>query len=752
MCSSNQTHVKNIVDYMLSNKRNQAEAKAGLTDNFVYKASLESPLNGRVKWDWPFPDAIRPAARDRNPFPARRNTDHLELNSPMASVSDTSFTNPNVLPSHFCEDSPYTCDPAAAQEFHNTIFEPEFIALLNDTDADVTAAISALDTDCSFASDGHPFNEAPTQTAIRPATSLAEVTDSVPTADHPIVDMFTPAPTRDNFSVQMACQILNAAPTSSFGRINRPVIISPPYSVEAIDLTDSPPKPTTQTADNTASGTKRATIVPMAKSNALVANGSANSTKKHTQTTASAQRKPRARTPKRYSTPKSPSPRMLRRIAPTPPASENDVVFKTPQRAPPDVQLNSTTPMSLETQKQLYEQKYPGQQSIYGNRQQQLRRMNQMFQNNHRQEQINRELHLNQAGQQQPHDYNQLSQATQPPSLIQSSDSFNREAGRASYLQQLQQARQQQLQLMQTVQASQQLTEDERHAEFLQMAYQKQLQQSTQTFMYAPHKVEDEQRLSNMPLANPQRHYLMSPVSPQTQAAQAAQRQIEQDTHTLQLQQAYQQQALRRNPQQQLPRSMQALQPAQQQMAQDQQVRCFQHQNQICQQQQYQRSPLLTQSNQPLQYSQLSQSDLSPQMSQLVYPPQQMQVAPPNQAAHRAGLAYGTQYPNKQLQAVPLGQAAHIPPPSAQQYQSDVSAPAFKFAAGQNLPIDRMQFSSSPVPSSKRSFEFVDNVVPDHFVANPKNHGRWFVPKPKEKRRIYLGGSEGKKARTALRL
>jgi hypothetical protein len=369
--------------------------------------------------------------------------------------------------------------------------------------------------------------------------------------------------------------------------------------------------------------------------------------------------------------------------------------------------------MSIEAQHQLYEEKYLGQQNIYGNQQQHLKRMNQKLQNSLCKEQIDREQHLNQGRHQQQYQqtthFTQLPQATQLPQLMQSSQSARKEPERDHYLQHLQQARQQQArkqlpQSMQTFQASRQLTEDESHLEHLRLARQQRAHQSIQTFMSDPRKTEHEQHLYNMQLANQQHQYLVSP-----------QQQMDHKIHLQQLQLAHEQQARQEHARRQLSRSSQTLHSAQQQMTHEQHLRYLRHQNQIRQQQQH----------------------------------QQVQVAPPIRVARLAGPAYGTPYPNQQLQTVPQGQAAYLTLPTAQQYQPAVSASLFHHGASHNLPIDRMQLIS-PAPSSKRSFEFVDKVVPESFVANPDNHGRWFVPDTKRKEKIYLNGPHSKKARLAL--
>jgi hypothetical protein len=302
---------------------------------------------------------------------------------------------------------------------------------------------------------------------------------------------------------------------------------------------------------------------------------------------------------------------------------------------------------------------------------------------------------------------------------------------------------------MKTFQASRQLTEDESHLEHLRLARQQRAHQSIQTFMSDPRKTEHEQHLYNMQLANQQHRCLVSPQSPQIQTPQSAQQQMDHKIHLQQLQLAHEQQARQEHARRQLSRSFQTLHPARQQMTHEQHLLYLQNQIQIRQQQQYQQSPRLFQPIQAPQLNQLSQSSLSPQLPQMVYPAQQIQVAPPVRVARQAGPAYGTPYPNQQLQTIPQGQAAYLSPPTAQLYQPAVSASLFHHGASHNLPINRMQFIS-PAPSSKRSFEFVDNVVPESFVSKPDNHGRWVVPDTKRKEKFYLNGPHIKKARLAL--
>ncbi|KAJ6048578.1 hypothetical protein N7499_000537 [Penicillium canescens] len=275
MRSSDQTHAKNIFDFFLSDKRSRAGARAGLNATLVHRASLGSPLNGHVNWDWPFPTPIVPAARNRDPV-ISRPTDGFELSSSMSPTSDTSFIGPTVLPSHFCENIPYLCDPLAAQEFYNTTFDPELIALLNDTDAAVTAVLAALDTDSSSTTAGLTFAEASipiTSTSLGPSsTCLVGVTDSIPASDLPIVDLITPTREIAHDSVPMTRITRDTAPTSSFQAINPSMIITAPYSLDSIDLTDSPPNLPAQIGDVSQVGeAKRAILVPNAKSHASVA-------------------------------------------------------------------------------------------------------------------------------------------------------------------------------------------------------------------------------------------------------------------------------------------------------------------------------------------------------------------------------------------------------------------------------------------------------------------------------------------------
>jgi hypothetical protein len=734
--------MKNIFDFFLSDKCNQAEAKAGLTDSPLYKASFTSPLNSRVNWDWPFPNAVVPAARNRNPTICRPNTDHLELISSVSAPSDTSFTDLTVLPSHFCEDMPDFCNPAAAKEFYNTSFEPELITLLNDTDADVTAAISVLDTESSAATAGNTSDDASItneSTSLKPSSiSLTGTTNSISTADYPIVDPFTTAPETTHGLVPMTRTALKTAP-SSYQPINRSMIITPPYSIESIDLTDSPPNPTVQINKiPPVSEAKRTIFVSKAKLHASVANDPATGTTKRTPQGAFVQRKPRTRTPNPYSTPTSSSPQVLRRIAPTPPASVNDVVCRISQEVPPHAPLNPITPMSIEAQQQLYEQKYLRQQSNHSNQQQNLKDINQTFQNNHRQEYINREQQMKQTGQHQQ--YQQLPKYLQPHQFTQPT---RRDLECANYLQPMQplcqqQTREQMLQSMQAFQSSRQLTEDERQPNHLQ-PNQHQAQQSAPAFTSALPKTEHEQHLLSMQMANQQQQYSLSPQWPQTP-------QMAQELHSQRMQQTRQQQIVqkilrqhfqRQHARRQIAHQVRTPQPAGQQMTQEQHQRYLQ--NQTRQQNAYQLSPTLGQPTQPTQLNQL--------LPQLACPTQQMQGVPLMQVAHQAGPAYGHPYPAQKLQT--QHQVAYLAPPAARQSRYVLSVPAFHYGAGHILLPNRMQ--SSPAPSSKRGFEFVDNDVPQNFEVTPENLAQWYLLNPSRDDKVFLNEPKAKKARTALK-
>ncbi|KOS46545.1 hypothetical protein ACN38_g2498 [Penicillium nordicum] len=64
-------------------------------------------------------------------------------------------------------------------------------------------------------------------------------------------------------------------------------------------------------------------------------------------------------------------------------------------------------------------------------------------------------------------------------------------------------------------------------------------------------------------------------------------------------------------------------------------------------------------------------------------------------------------------------------------------------------PIKQMQSVSSLSATSpkKRDFQFMENIVPTNFVANPNNHARWGMSPNGD--RTYLGGPQAKKARTS---
>lgn len=62
---------------------------------------------------------------------------------------------------------------------------------------------------------------------------------------------------------------------------------------------------------------------------------------------------------------------------------------------------------------------------------------------------------------------------------------------------------------------------------------------------------------------------------------------------------------------------------------------------------------------------------------------------------------------------------------------------------------EHMQSVPSPSAASpkKRSFQFMENIVPTDFVANPNNHARWSISPNGD--RTYLNGPQTKKARTS---
>lgn len=64
-------------------------------------------------------------------------------------------------------------------------------------------------------------------------------------------------------------------------------------------------------------------------------------------------------------------------------------------------------------------------------------------------------------------------------------------------------------------------------------------------------------------------------------------------------------------------------------------------------------------------------------------------------------------------------------------------------------PIKQMQSVSSLSATSpnKRDFQFMENIVPTNFVANPNNHARWGMSPNGD--RTYLSGPQAKKARTS---
>ncbi|CAG8906669.1 unnamed protein product [Penicillium egyptiacum] len=57
--------------------------------------------------------------------------------------------------------------------------------------------------------------------------------------------------------------------------------------------------------------------------------------------------------------------------------------------------------------------------------------------------------------------------------------------------------------------------------------------------------------------------------------------------------------------------------------------------------------------------------------------------------------------------------------------------------------------SLSAASTSKRTFEFMESIVPSNFVANPNNHARWTVSPNGD--RTYLNGPQTKKARVSTK-
>ncbi|KAJ5779459.1 hypothetical protein N7457_007179 [Penicillium paradoxum] len=106
--------------------------------------------------------------------------------------------------------------------------------------------------------------------------------------------------------------------------------------------------------------------------------------------------------------------------------------------------------------------------------------------------------------------------------------------------------------------------------------------------------------------------------------------------------------------------------------------------------------------------------------------------------------AAAAQRPAYQMPAVyPTPPKERVQPTLYQPQQVAFSAPAMGHAqSGSSL-----SSASSSASSGKRKFEFVENVVPPNFVANPNNHARWDVGPAGE--RIYLNGRQAKKARIA---
>jgi hypothetical protein len=63
---------------------------------------------------------------------------------------------------------------------------------------------------------------------------------------------------------------------------------------------------------------------------------------------------------------------------------------------------------------------------------------------------------------------------------------------------------------------------------------------------------------------------------------------------------------------------------------------------------------------------------------------------------------------------------------------------------------EREETDLSAASPRKRTFEFMENIVPSNFVANPDNHARWTRHNVLHKLESSLSGRSGRKGRNRL--
>ncbi|KAJ5972197.1 uncharacterized protein N7479_002115 [Penicillium vulpinum] len=152
--------------------------------------------------------------------------------------------------------------------------------------------------------------------------------------------------------------------------------------------------------------------------------------------------------------------------------------------------------------------------------------------------------------------------------------------------------------------------------------------------------------------------------------------------------------------------------------------------------------------------SMMQQLPVAQQARQLTQPMQCMQPVMQQPQRFQAPAAHQVQQPTPNMQAVyPTTPKARMQPVMQQSQQFQASAaqhvqPPVQPEIYPSPPESMQSISSLSAPSpGKRTFEFMENIMPKNFVANPNNHARWsFTPNGD---RTYLNGSQAKKARVS---
>jgi hypothetical protein len=162
--------------------------------------------------------------------------------------------------------------------------------------------------------------------------------------------------------------------------------------------------------------------------------------------------------------------------------------------------------------------------------------------------------------------------------------------------------------------------------------------------------------------------------------------------------------------------------------------------------------------NQQLQGSPARVQQPAPQMQAVhpTTPKERMQYFMHQTQQLQSSAAQQVQQPTHQMQAVyPMPPKERMQSMMQQTQQLQASSQQVQQRTHQMQGIystptkERKQSVSSLSAASprKRTFEFMENIVPSNFVANPDNHARWTVSPNGD--RTYLNGPQVKKARVS---